>query len=830
MAEALRSTLLNAGKPLDRYEGLSAMPTLPGAPTSALSPVSLPKTTLGRIQQQLNTGLGPDGQPLTVEQKAQLQSQADKMDSAKAKLKSVIDKTGGEGVTSQDQALQLIATFGPNGLEEHGYNKEQVYAVAHPSKAPAPGMNAAGLEPTFNPAQLREQGFSEAQIAQLGADKGAKVNQAQANVNATATPTNTALHTLETALRIKSDTGDNGIGIAQTGKSDVFSALGISGYGALAQSLDQRAAEMKGSYDNYANLVQQEAGAMTDTYNSALQTYKATMDNYNSQAKIMADINAAATEQEARLKLAREADAAAAARDKANKEWQDKSMTPVFDPETKNLLGKYDRYGNWFPANGTNDDLPKANKIPYGGSGLDLLKDNKGRIVIGPTDKIPTHSGGEMDIVFGKGKQIPSFTGGTVISVRTGGKREVGSKSWGNYVQIKDENGFTSVYAHLDSTGLKVGDKISAGTIIGTEGDTGDTPGGAHLHYDVKNPGGKRVNSLGYITDYKLNENWATKGIKSTVEGAVAGSEAGSGVVGAVLGAVAGLAAGYLKIGQTPSNFAKPVTELDENGMPIAFDEKGIPLTEERKNIRSGIFSDAELANTRAGIVKKVEKMGYDENGNLTGQAFINLFDRDRQKGIENSTPLVDPVKRAYETDQIALVTKLNNDLQPYANGWNAVDRAYQANTGTISDTAMLVGYIELVTGKPAIRGPLVDMLKASGYIGDLEKAVKNSGQNYEQLDPAARQAIYDAAQKTYQYKMNSYQSDAQVILQQTALNGGRPEVVSLGIYSEDPETLNPNQPVPEGMMRVVTESGLADVEDNQVNREAAAIAGWIIK
>lgn len=56
----------------------------------------------------------------------------------------------------------------------------------------------------------------------------------------------------------------------------------------------------------------------------------------------------------------------------------------------------------------------------------------------------------------------------------------------GNYVRIKHESGVYSRYLHLvkGSVKVKVGQKVKAGTVLGTEGNTGYSYG-THLHFDV---------------------------------------------------------------------------------------------------------------------------------------------------------------------------------------------------------------------------------------------------------------------------------------------------------------------------------------------------------
>ncbi len=71
--------------------------------------------------------------------------------------------------------------------------------------------------------------------------------------------------------------------------------------------------------------------------------------------------------------------------------------------------------------------------------------------------------------------------------------------SQGNYVSIDHGNGVTTVYYHLKtgSVRVKVGEKVSAGTVLGYMGATGNVTG-AHLHFGIKT-GGEWVDPLPYL-------------------------------------------------------------------------------------------------------------------------------------------------------------------------------------------------------------------------------------------------------------------------------------------------------------------------------------------
>lgn len=71
------------------------------------------------------------------------------------------------------------------------------------------------------------------------------------------------------------------------------------------------------------------------------------------------------------------------------------------------------------------------------------------------------------------------------------------SSSAGNYVQIDHQDGFRSVYMHLDTYCVSAGQIISAGEQIGTVGNTGISKG-FHLHFGISY-NGAYVNPCSYV-------------------------------------------------------------------------------------------------------------------------------------------------------------------------------------------------------------------------------------------------------------------------------------------------------------------------------------------
>lgn len=69
--------------------------------------------------------------------------------------------------------------------------------------------------------------------------------------------------------------------------------------------------------------------------------------------------------------------------------------------------------------------------------------------------------------------------------------------SYGNYIEVDHGNGTRTRYAHLSQRNVKVGDTVTAGSIIGQIGSTGNSTG-PHLHFEFR-VNGTPVNPQDYV-------------------------------------------------------------------------------------------------------------------------------------------------------------------------------------------------------------------------------------------------------------------------------------------------------------------------------------------
>lgn len=91
------------------------------------------------------------------------------------------------------------------------------------------------------------------------------------------------------------------------------------------------------------------------------------------------------------------------------------------------------------------------------------------------------HRGVDLGLCHGEDRTIVAAFPGKVKLVRNQGRR----RGYGKYVIIDHGNGLTTLYAHLASWKVKIGDELQAGDTVGVGGNTGRSFG-AHLHFEMK--------------------------------------------------------------------------------------------------------------------------------------------------------------------------------------------------------------------------------------------------------------------------------------------------------------------------------------------------------
>ncbi len=91
------------------------------------------------------------------------------------------------------------------------------------------------------------------------------------------------------------------------------------------------------------------------------------------------------------------------------------------------------------------------------------------------------HGYNAVDFAAGVGTPIRAAAAGEVIVSKSSGW----NGGYGQYVVVKHSNGAQTLYAHLSSNSVGVGDYVSQGEVLGAMGNTGRSTG-PHLHFEVR--------------------------------------------------------------------------------------------------------------------------------------------------------------------------------------------------------------------------------------------------------------------------------------------------------------------------------------------------------
>ena len=142
----------------------------------------------------------------------------------------------------------------------------------------------------------------------------------------------------------------------------------------------------------------------------------------------------------------------------------------------------------------------------------DLVVDAKGEIIHTSNSNAilawPT-KGGYISSTFGSrwGRQHKGIdiartdrsTSPPIIAAESGTVKQTGNKNngYGNMVVIDHGNGLNTLYAHMSSIDVKVGQKVKRGEKIGVMGSTGNSTG-IHLHFEV-HENGRPQNPIPYL-------------------------------------------------------------------------------------------------------------------------------------------------------------------------------------------------------------------------------------------------------------------------------------------------------------------------------------------
>ena len=96
---------------------------------------------------------------------------------------------------------------------------------------------------------------------------------------------------------------------------------------------------------------------------------------------------------------------------------------------------------------------------------------------------------------------IIAHSNGVVVFCQTGqvnNPNATGNASYGNCIKLRHDDGYYTLYAHMEKVYVKKGDYVKQGQQIGYMGNTGRSFG-AHLHFEVREPNENRINPEPYL-------------------------------------------------------------------------------------------------------------------------------------------------------------------------------------------------------------------------------------------------------------------------------------------------------------------------------------------
>lgn len=100
------------------------------------------------------------------------------------------------------------------------------------------------------------------------------------------------------------------------------------------------------------------------------------------------------------------------------------------------------------------------------------------------------HTG--LDLDRRNGTNVYASDRGTVVAAKLGW-----GGGYGNHIIVDHGNGYQTLYAHLSSVNINVGDDVEQGQIIAVMGSTGYSSG-IHLHFEIRQEG-TALNPLAYL-------------------------------------------------------------------------------------------------------------------------------------------------------------------------------------------------------------------------------------------------------------------------------------------------------------------------------------------
>lgn len=149
--------------------------------------------------------------------------------------------------------------------------------------------------------------------------------------------------------------------------------------------------------------------------------------------------------------------------------------------------------GNVFGSGGEGDGEESTSK-PLAGNPPVTSPFGKVRYLSNNGKQSPTYGRPHGGIDFGvpEGTSVYAAKDGTVLGTN------FDANGLGNYVKIRHDDGYESIYGHLSQKLASSGSRVQAGALIGLSGNTGFSTG-PHLHFQVQKDG-QKYDPMAYIS------------------------------------------------------------------------------------------------------------------------------------------------------------------------------------------------------------------------------------------------------------------------------------------------------------------------------------------
>lgn len=151
------------------------------------------------------------------------------------------------------------------------------------------------------------------------------------------------------------------------------------------------------------------------------------------------------------------------------------------------------------PVTNLDEQLDKAIQASEARAEADLAA--RAPSVVAPTEGAFTSGFGPRWGSFHAGIDIANVNGTPILAVMDGTVIDSGPASgYGNWIRIQHDDGSVSVYGHMDTLNVTVGERVRAGQNIAGMGNQGFSTG-THLHFEIHPGGGAAVDPVAWFAE-----------------------------------------------------------------------------------------------------------------------------------------------------------------------------------------------------------------------------------------------------------------------------------------------------------------------------------------